>query len=194
MPSEGNRAAQTGNESASYDAACCASSFTGGIQSEALCPETPGSQEPDSLGFATSVDIEESPKSLRLQCSCGVIHQLKHIRTRKGARLLLSQPSSQSSRTSQPQVRSFVSEELRSVLFGDRSSNSDFLHNSLYSPTCISPRADMLWTLSAERKASKSLSVNAGFAVGAVWGGREISLFSWIFRNHEGVGYASTAN
>jgi hypothetical protein len=129
MPSEGNRSAQTGNESASYDAACCASSFTGGIQSEALCPETPGSQEPDSLGFATSVDIEESPKSLRLQCSCGVIHQLKHIRTRKGARLLLSQPSSQSSRTSQPQVRSFVSEELRSVLFGDRSSNSDFLHN-----------------------------------------------------------------
>jgi hypothetical protein len=142
-PSEGTSSDKQTAESALRDAACCASSFIGGSQEDssgqAEHRKSPG---PSSSELVSSLEIDENPKQLRLQCSCGQIIELMHTQSPEGIHLSLSQPSSQTSETSPLLARRANAEELRNALFGDGSSSSEFLHNADVMASLPPPRSE----------------------------------------------------
>ncbi len=129
-PTEGQNSTKLEAESALRDAACCASLFMGESRADSSgrveCQKSP---EPSSSGLVSSLVIDENPKRLRLQCSCGQTIELTHTQNQEGILLSLSEPPWQTSETSHPRVRMADAEELRNALFGDGSSSAEFLHN-----------------------------------------------------------------
>jgi len=80
------------------------------------------SPEPSGSELVSSIAIDENPKRLRLQCSCGQSIELIHTQSQEGIRLSLSQSAEQTSETSPLRMRRVGSEELGNALFGDGSS------------------------------------------------------------------------
>ena len=115
--------------SPSISPSCSASSFSSKSQSVTSDLDgNPESKELSSEEVEPSVEIEHSPKRLRLQCSCGVIHQLLHTESRKGHRLSLSSFSSQAGGTQLALNHSEADEGSRRILFEGISSLEDFEH------------------------------------------------------------------